>query len=409
MKTVLVVAYHFPPEESSCSEKNLRIAKILLDNGYRVKVLTKPGVDFEFQHPNLTILRTTRTGLLHKENSSCSSPSAASHSKSNLKNWIKKVAARVIIPDGTIDWFIEVKNYFKSNRQFFEGIDIILSISSPYSAHIVSSYLSKKKSIPFILSYGDPWIYEPKRKKGFLRYRIEYALEKNLIDKSAGLLLITEWNKDKYSCLYGISKEKIQTYHIGYDQSDCLDIKATPHDKFRIVYGGSLDPVHRNPEPFLAAVKDICNIDVNIFNSDNDAIASLISKYGVGDKVNLHPIIKSIDFFRLLYSNDALILFGNRTPFQVPGKVFTYIATGKTIIYIKNNDFPDDGTETVLKKYGNCIIIQNDEISIREGLNNYFIAQSDKQQHNGKNQYEFEFHKTMYPIIAMIKTVLHEN
>ncbi|MCM1291326.1 MAG: hypothetical protein NC201_04020 [Prevotella sp.] len=408
MKTVLVVAYHFPPEESSCSEKNLRIAKILLDNGYKVKILTKPGENWKFKHPNLKILRTSKTGFLHRKNSSCSSQIFISSNKT-LKSWIIKIASRLIIPDGTIDWFFEVRKYFKCNRSIFNDVDIILSISSPYSAHIISYYISKLTSIPFILSYGDPWIYEPKRKRGFFRYRIEYALEKRLIDKSSGVLLITEWNKSKYSELYEISNEKISTYNIGYDQSDCLDIKASHHDKFHIVYGGSLDPVHRNPEPFLAALKNISGIDVSIYNSDNNAIISLISKYGIEDKVHLYPIIKSSDFFRLLYSNDALILFGNKTPFQVPGKVFTYIATGKTIIYIKNNDFDDDGTEMVLKRYSNCIIIKNNEVSIRDGLMNYFKTYSDKQQNRDNKQLDFEFHKTMYPIVEMVKKVLHED
>lgn len=404
MKTILVVSYHFPPEEGSCSEKNTRIVQLLLDQGYKVVVLTKPGFTEPIENPNLKVIRTKKLGIFHKtENQgNCVQTHSIVHELDNNK--IKSILSSIIIPDGTIDWFYEVKKFYRKNKIEFENIDLILSISSPYSAHLVSRYLAKKIKVPYIMSYGDPWIYEPKRKRGKFRYAIEHSLERDLIKNSSGVLVITNWNKLKYQQLYKIPETKISTFHIGYNKSDIIESTNKKDEKFRIIYGGSLDPVHRDPKPFVEALHEIERVKVTIYNNDSNELPQLIHDNEVSKKISHVPLISSSDFLKEMYKNDALLLFGNRTPFQVPGKVFTYIATGKTIIYLKNNDFVDDGTEEVLKKYGNAIILKNEKQDIIKGMNTFL--KETLQSPRYMNREIFEFHNTMKPIVEMIKEIL---
>lgn len=405
MKTILVVSYHFPPEEGSCSEKNTRIVQLLLDHGYRVIVLTKPGMPQKLDNLNLKVIRTEKTGIFHKKDNqnNCVQKPSIAHDLNNYK--LKSILSSIIIPDGTVDWLFEAKKLFRKDRRLFENIDLILSISSPYSAHLVSRYFAKKLKVPYIMSYGDPWIYEPKRKRGRLRYAIEYSIEKHLIKKSLGILVITEWNKKKYQQLYNIPEKKINTFHIGYNQSDIIDTSDLKGDVFRIIYGGSLDPVHRDPRPFIEALYEVNGVKVSIYNNDSKELSQLIHENGVTGKIVHFPLIPASEFLKEMYHNDALLLFGNRTPFQVPGKVFTYIATGKTIIYIKNNDYENDGTEEVLKKYGNTIILKNNKQDIIDGLNTFLKETLIKPRN--MNRDIFEFHNTMKPIVEMIKEILH--
>ncbi len=403
MKTILVVSYHFPPEEGSCSEKNVRIVKLLLDHGFNVIVLTKPGANVSWGNTNLKIERTDRAGIFHKTSIvvGCNPTSVGIHIKSSkFKNFL----SNFILPDGTIDWTWEGKRFFKAHRSIFNGVDLVLSISSPYSAHILSEYISRKLGVPYIMSYGDPWIYEPKRKRGRIRYGVEFRLEKRLVSKSSGVLVITKFNKEKYKSLYNIPESKIRTFHIGFDKTDIHEIPKRHNNSFNIIYGGSLDPVHRDPEPFIKALRKIKGVKVSIFNNDSETLPEMIQHYSVTNSVHLCPIVKASEFLTEMYKNDALLLFGNRTPFQVPGKVFTYIATGKTIIYLKNNTFPDDGTEEVLRMYGNAVILNNEEEGIVKGLNDFLSTRSSKL--SVINREIFEFHYTMLPIVEMIKDVL---
>ena len=406
MNKILVIAYHYPPENGSCSEKNTRIVQKLIKENFEVVVVTKAYDKFpEIENKtNLTIIRTKANGIFHRVRSNINSGSKNCGAN---KSKIKQNISNLLIPDAVIDWIAEIKKLTKKYHQLFGSCDMILSISSPYSAHIASNYLSKKLNIPFIMCYGDPWIYEPKRKRGKIRYLYEKHLERKLITASSGINLITEWNRRKYIELYNIPEHKINTYLIGYSDTGANDIHNNlAHNNIRMLYGGSLDPVHRDVRPFFKALKHLNNIYVEIRNDDFPRAKEYIAEYNVKDKVKILPLVSSLEFDRMQYDFDILVLFGNRTPFQIPGKVFTYISTGKTIFYIKNNDDADDGTENVLRKYGNCIIAQNKSDEIVKAIEKFI---QNRKTNIKVNKEEFLYTNTMQPIIEMINRVLNNE
>ena len=405
MKTVLIVLYHYTPEEGSCSEKNDRIVKLLIDNGYKVVILTKgyEGLPKVTVNENVTVIRTEKNGIFHKKQSVHCFKSNYLDTKNDFKIKTKNIISKLMIPDSIIDWVFEIKKFYKKNSSLFNNIDIILSVSSPYSAHLASEYLSEALRIPFVMCYGDPWIYEPKRKRGYLRLAYEKKMEGRLLSKASHILLITEWNKRKYCEIYGISATKISTYNIGFDETECLTIpNKIVSENLNIIYGGSLDSVHRDPKPFIEAMSKINGVKAYIYNSDNVNVSALIEKYDVSDKVILKPLISSKEFYKELYKMDALLLFGNKTPFQVPGKVFTYISTQKGIIYIKNNEYKDDGTEYILNKYGGSITVRN---NVNEIVGCLEKMKKNKIQNVKNNAKEFEFHETMYSIVEALEKV----
>lgn len=406
-KKVLVVAYHYPPEEGSCSEKNIRIVKKLVDCGYKVVVLTKGyrGLLDDINSDSIKVIRTKKNGIFHKvQSTEVSSKLLLRKVNNSFLKKVKSFFSGTLVPDSVIDWVPQVKKLYYSNREAFKGVDIILSISSPYSAHIASQFISKKISIPYIMCYGDPLIYEPKRNRGKIRLMYEKRLEKKLLNDAKKVLLITEWNKKKYNEIYQIPLSKFDTYHIGYDETECLaDVSSNTTGEFKIIYGGSLDSVHRDPEPFIKAMANIKDVKSYIYNSDNPNVKELIKRYGVENSVILKPIIGSSQFYRELYKMDALLLFGNKTPFQVPGKVFTYISTRKGIIYIKNNEYDDDGTKTILEEYGNSVIVPNEADDIVQCLEKMKQSRGSGFKVSAE---KFEFHKTMQPIVDAIEESL---
>lgn len=147
MKTVLIVSYHYPPEEGSCNEKNIRIVKLLIESGYNVVVLTKGYIGYnnlDIQE-KCTIIRTDKNGLFHKVQNE---PTICSKTNTNITDSklkkIKSKVSEILMPDSVIDWVSEVKKTFVKHKEYLCSVDVILSISSPYSAHIASEYLSKK-------------------------------------------------------------------------------------------------------------------------------------------------------------------------------------------------------------------------------------------------------------------------
>lgn len=375
---LLLLAYHFPPEDSSCTEKNTRLLKALVEAGHDVTVVTKnKGYSNVVMHGDraINVLRTTN-GILHNEKHNTLGFSEIGIPKTtglrnrlvSLAKSLKRRASLSIIPDAAIDWIgIAEREVIESNVLY--DTDLIISTSSPYSSHILAYRLSKKTGVKYMLTYGDPWVYEPKRKRGLLRYTIERCVERRVVQNAAYVFVITTYNKKKYEELYDIDDSKIGTFNIGSELVTDKDLKCgCAHSRIALLYGGSLDPVHRNPEPMFEAISSLDNVTVDIYNEDYPNLYEMVSNYGVSDVVTIHKLVPSNQFAELMKQYDYLVLFGNKTPFQVPGKVFSYIASGKHILYIKNNDDPDDGTEEILLQYGNCTVVQNKASSIIEGI-----------------------------------------
>ena len=215
-------------------------------------------------------------------------------------------------------------------------------------------------------------MYEPKRRRGIVRFRIEKWLEKTAIDRASKILVITDYNVNKYKDLYQIPDSKIEQFQIGcwpvFKQSDRHGASERGGRFLKLVYGGSLDAIHRNPIPFLDALCSLSDVRLDVFNEDLPSLQDNISERRLEGRVSVYQLLSPEEFQSVMNQYDALVLFGNKTPFQVPGKVFSYIETGMHIIYIKNNDSNLDGTEEVLKKYGNYSLAKNNSESIMAAI-----------------------------------------
>ncbi len=398
MKKVLMISYHFPPEEGSCSDKNQKMLSALLDAGMEVEVLTV-GVEAAGEtFLGAPVLRVGG-GVFHKrKNTGCASGGTGTGSGSKLKRFVQKNC----VPDPVIDWYPKVTRWAK--QADMERYGAILSISSPYSVHLISRKLSKTYGIPYLCAYGDPWVYEPSRKRGAARYRMEYQMEKKVVRDARKVLLITEYNRQRYQQLYGLEPEKVDTYQIGF--ADTAEEKKSTGGPMRWIYGGSLNPVHRNAEPFLRAVSGMTDMRVDIYNADFPELPQKIRQFGGERTVTVRPLLPAKDFRRELYASDVLLLFGNRTTFQIPGKLYEFIETGTHILYIKNNEASYDASEAVLRQYGNVTVTQNDPETIRQAVasirDRYRMGTLNAQCHREA----FAYHKTMASVVKAVRETL---
>lgn len=403
-----MISYHFPPEEGSCSDKNVKILQVLSEAGYCVDVLTVGENHDDEMFENQRVFRV-RGGVFHKGKNICDNRKETPQcvgGLSKVKAAVKKFVQKNIIPDPIIDWIPNVRKWLRKNNSLMKNYDLIFSISSPYSVHIISHYIYKKYHIPYVCSYGDPWIYEPSRKRGKIRYAIEYQIEKRILKDASAVNLITQYNKLTYCKMYGLNQDKVVTYNIGYRQGsikkECQQKRNLP----RLIYGGSLNPVHRNIVPFLDALVGKTLVELDIYNGDFHPLPQMVKERGLNEFIHVHPLISAKEFNSELYKSDVLLLFGNKTIFQVPGKIFEYISTGTHVIYIKNNDNLNDASEEILRNYGNVTIVKNESSEIVAALEEirrkYELGRLNAQT----NASEYEFHKAMEPIVEQVRDVI---
>lgn len=128
-------------------------------------------------------------------------------------------------------------------------------------------------------------------------------------------------------------------------------------------YFGDYAPAARNLEPFYNAAKQT-GIEVNICGRPSNLFAPT-------EQIHIHPRLTLDKLNPIEDSTNVLIFLCNRKGGQIPGKIYQYSATNKTILFIM------DGTEEeqkVLKeffgKFNRYIFCQNtvEDISRAIGL-----------------------------------------
>lgn len=385
MKILLITAA-FPPVGGSHMQRMLNLANYLIEDGHEVNVIAyKPSDDY----PNIDInsikdvskrikIWYVQEGFLHRKirnkvvisQSNDLNKSKTKKFKKVLFNYRKKM----LIPDPLIDWLPEVIKYEKRFK-IVEQIkpDLIISSSMPNTAHIIGYQLSKKYKVPLMMDYGDPWTYEVSIERGIVRRNIDYFIESRIIKHSQMITVATENTRMLYINKFKVPESKISTFMMGYIPTQKLIAnKETSYSpKISFIYGGMLNPIHRNPIPFIEAINNFSSFDVECKFRTNVS-KDLIEKFtNTKSLVRVEPLIPFDQFIEELYAADVLVLFGNSTPIQIAGKVFNYMSTGKHILYIKNmpKDIHDP-VEKIMEEYGNSTIVQNNNKEIYKSILN---------------------------------------
>lgn len=386
---LLIVTTAFPPVGGSHVQRVLNLANYLSKFGNDVSVIgydpgeNYPNKDYSnIEEINSSIsIKYVKEGILHRNLRNSTNMKTQSSVKKNyfdnLKSYLKKLGnqrkKQILIPDTQIDWFSEVKKMEKKERfvQQFNP-DVIISCSMPNTSHIVGYWLAKKYKKPLVMDYGDPWSFEISVRRNFLRKNLELILEKKILEYSSLAFFATKETKNIYSNYFPKLSSKFNIFMMGYTPKRIEVEKKIRNENLSMIYGGMLNPIHRNPVPFLYALCENKNLDVlirSVLTPEQKIEYSEIISNNNLENVHFEGLTDFNSFMKELSTKDVLVLFGNSTPTQIAGKVFNYIATGKHILYIKNfSEKFNDPVEEILKEYGNVTVVKNEKTEISNGI-----------------------------------------
>lgn len=381
MNKILMVTTSFPPVGGSHVHRVVNLANSLYEQGFEVHVMTlKPGENYSnIDYSGEKYIREgikihyIQEGILHRKNKKEEVGKTTVNKKmktSIIKKFLLERKKSLLIPDTMIDWFFEVRKYNKQNK-LLEEIDpsIILSCSMPNTAHVIGYYLSKKYKKKLFMDYADPWVFEQSVKRGRVRFFIEKLLEQRIISHSNFISFATETTRELYVNKFKLDKKVTEIYYMGFYNQDLKLVDNSQEKKLTLTYGGALNPIHRNPIPFFKALRELSNqeIDVLLRVDKPDLIKESLIELDITKNIMVKGYIPFDDYLEEAMDLDVLILFGNSSPLQIPGKIFNYISTGKLIFFIKNM-VEEDPSAKILKEYGNAIIVDNNSLDIKNGL-----------------------------------------
>ena len=156
---VLIVSKLFPPTPSARAYQIGKVVKAIVLNG-NIKAAIFAGLE-----------NTTGTHLLEQHRSEYGANVSISYityppnyltysSQAKGRGLLSRVVRRLVYEWGLISTGSEwVQNAISgARREIHEnGVDIILTSSTPFDSHLVGLSLAKEFNIPWVASFSDPW------------------------------------------------------------------------------------------------------------------------------------------------------------------------------------------------------------------------------------------------------------
>ena len=360
MRTVLIVAYYFPPSGGPGGQRVLKFVKYLPEFGYKPVVLTvREDADFPARDESLfgeissevQIYRSLIvepyhlyrriTGRGSEESIDIATLEKGAHRGfgERMATWVR---ANCFIPDARIGWLpFGVKRGLEIIRQ--KQVDVIFSSSPPYTVSLIAMVLHMITGKPWVADFRDPWtgfLSAPQRR--FVARKIDHALEGAVYRKADRITVawrgIAQNLSEKHPEVDGSKAALISN---GYD-FEPADRPAEKNARFTLTYSGSLYG-KRDPTGLVRALVQMMREEpafedrflLRIVGRIGPSIAGMLKDTLPKACVEIVPYVPHREAVAYLFRSDVLLLIVDEAPeapFIVPGKVFEYLGVRKPIL-----------------------------------------------------------------------------
>ena len=260
---------------------------------------------------------------------------ASGRSPHGLLQSIKNRIRALYGPYGIDKIFYQKCKRFSCSKSF----DLVISISHPPVSHLAAYMLLKTSRIKakhWIQIWEDPWYSDVYGFNSQERVRLEEKRLLLLAEKVCYVSPLTLLNQQR---LFPESAEKMFWMPLPAYYKDATPVHKTSG---RNIYGyfGDYAPAARDLEPFYTAA-DKARVEVNICGNPSNLFHST-------DKIHIHPRLPLAELKPIEDNTNILVFLCNRQGGQIPGKIYQYSATDKTILFILDGT---DDEQAMLKDY----------------------------------------------------------
>lgn len=348
-KTVLLIAYYFPPLGMGGVGRPYALFRYLPDNGYNVIVITVKDI-FYPQH-DYSLLKKDDNQNIYRTGSLDPARllyllGKRKQGSTGYPNLSKRLP--IYFPDLKRGWIPFASRKLKRIIRDHD-ISAVITTSPPPSVHLLGLKLKKKYDMPWIADFRDFWFPLPIEKvypKGFMK-NYSLGLKSEVTNKADEVIAV---NNDISRYL-----GRGEVIMNAADQSVIEAWQRTSGKKNGILTIGAfgtfnyLFPI----EPLLEAVQDI--MEKNLISRDkiqiiqvghtDNAFKQLAQKYMMNDIVVFKGYLDKIKAVEAMLPADILYLGVNKFDDYniLPGRAFDCLVSGKPIIGVvpANSDIAD--------------------------------------------------------------------
>ena len=366
-KKILIISYYWPPAGGPGVQRWLKFVKYLPDFGWEPTVFipenpSYPIVDETLQKDvpkNLKMIKTKiwePYQLAEKFGKDNKKFKAGQFDVGENQSWKAKLSIFVrgnfFIPDARVFWvkpsveFLE--KYLKVNHY-----DVLVTTGPPHSLHLIGLNLKKKlPNLKWIADFRDPWTeisYYKHLKLTKIADKKHRKLESEVF-KNADITLATSYTDaenfrkkgaNAYCITNGFDVDASTTLSMTEENSKTLPLSNST-TKFTLSYIGVLEQL-RNPDILWETLNDLVqenadfkrDFELKFVGRLDDKILQKIESSAL--KSNLTNLDYQTHDIALKHMQDSSVLLMTNFPQEsskgiIPGKIFEYLATGKTIL-----------------------------------------------------------------------------
>jgi len=272
---------------------------------------------------------------------------ASGRSPHGLLQSIKNRIRALYGPYGIDKIFYQKCKRFSCSKSF----DLVISISHPPVSHLAAYMLLKTSRIKakhWIQIWEDPWYSDVYGFNSQERVCLEEKRLLLLAEKVCYVSPLTLLNQQR---LFPESAEKMFWMPLPAYYKNTTPVHKTYG---RNIYGyfGDYAPAARDLEPFYTAA-DKAGVEVNICGNPSNLFRST-------DKIHIHPRLPLAELKPIEDNTNVLVFLCNRQGGQIPGKIYQYSATDKTILFILDGtDDEQDMLKDYFGKFNRYVFCQN--------------------------------------------------
>lgn len=381
MKRILIIAYSYPPLMEAQSIRWAYLSKELMEKGNEVDVLTIKLPDYyndglylvrgisihrTYPGPIQNLFFQMKAALRVEDKSYQEKNASMAHQfLRGCYNTLRRLMNFILIPDLRTEWFVFAgfELFRLMNKKHY---DIVISSHEPGVDHLLGFIAKFFYKIYWIGDFSDPMFafYTPQ-----LRQPIDKRIQGILLKHMDRILVTNQKLKEDFLCQYPfLWNDRICILTQGFDHRIWkeTEVPAKYGDKLRLVYTGTFYPGERDPIELFKALRDLEELNVEfIIAGRNDEVIRDARQYGLlGNKVIYLGYLKYEDSIRVQNEGDILVHIGNKSPNQVPGKIYEYLGARKPILAIFKN--PNDEIKDLILSLGRGIVTPNESSKIKE-------------------------------------------
>lgn len=344
-RTVLIVAYNFPPRAERYGLRTANIARNLLDHGWKPVVLTcapdgtcnrNEGWAAELEEAGVEIYRTKPFKRIPAQPDG--SVKVPSPRVTSMKRWFAQWNRQ---PDIYIAWRNEA---LRMSEQIMRDhyINVILGVAPPFSDFTLAQEIATNYAIPYTIDYGDIWNENPLHAYPTPAHQRKVkAMEEHLLKQAAMVFVPTRTTKEDLLRRHRfLTHEEITIVPHGYDVRE-YNTSVQPNKTNGCVLTHYADFTNgETPKHMFTALKnlrakreDIRNqLHIRIVGLLRERHKKLIRKWQLHDVVHHFPTTERATAVHLCLESDALWLcLQHDTPAGHP-VLSDYIAMRKPVL-----------------------------------------------------------------------------